>query len=70
MGFFLACIILGIDAIFGVFNLRSQVITAGVFTFIVCSPVSTYLMTYMSLPFISILEAKVACGQSSSPANI
>lgn len=40
---FLAFIILGIDAIFGVFNLKSHVMIPGGLNLIVCKPVSTYL---------------------------
>jgi hypothetical protein len=42
---FLAFIICGKEAILGTFNLKSHVITAGAFSFIVSNPVSTYLVT-------------------------
>lgn len=67
---FLAFIMLGIDAILGVFSRRSQVIMPGGLNFMVWRPVSTSLVTFTSPFTISILEAKVAWGQSSSPARI
>ena len=69
IGAFLAFIIMANGAIFGVFSLKSQVITAGLFIERVYSPVSTYLVTSTSLFFIYTFEAKVACGQSSIPAS-
>ncbi len=48
IGAFLAFIIIDNDAIFGVFNLKSHVITAGAFIDIVYKPVSTYLVTSTS----------------------
>ncbi len=67
---FLAFIILGNDGIFGTFNLKSHVITAGPLNLMVSKPVSTSLVTYISSFLISILEANVACGQFKSPARI
>lgn len=67
---FLAFIIWGNDAIFGVLSLRSHVMTAGDLNFIVSRPVSTYLVTSTSLPLISTFEAKVAWGQFNNPAKI
>jgi hypothetical protein len=40
---FLAFIMFGIEAILGIFNLKSHVIIAGGLNLIVCRPVSTYL---------------------------
>jgi hypothetical protein len=50
IGAFLAFIIAGIDAILGLFNRKSAVITAGVLIEIVIKPVSTYLVTYSLSP--------------------
>jgi len=59
IGAFFAFIIMANGAIFGTFNLKSQVITAGPVIFMVSSPVSTYRVTFIYLPFISTLEANV-----------
>lgn len=69
IGAFFAFIIIAKGAILGTFNLKSQVITAGPVILIVSMPVSTSLVTLISLPLISTLEAKVACGQPRIPAN-
>ncbi len=60
IGAFLAFIIAGIEAILGLFNLKSAVITAGVLIEIVIKPVSTYLVTYSLSPLTSIFDANVA----------
>lgn len=69
MGAFLAFIIIAKGAILGTFNLKSQVITAGPVILIVSMPVSTSLVTLISLPFIYTLEANVACGHPRIPAK-
>lgn len=55
-------IILGSVAYLGSFNRKSEVSTAGTFTFIVSSPPSISLVTDKSPFDFSILDAKVACG--------
>ena len=69
-GFFLAFIIFGKDAYLGSFNLKSQVTIAGTLTDIVSNPSSTSLVTSKDLSLTSIFDAKVACGQFKSAANI
>ena len=69
IGAFFAFIIWANGAIFGTFNLKSQVITAGPFIFSVYNPVSTSLHTFIYLPFIYTFDAKVACAHPSIPAS-
>jgi hypothetical protein len=57
---FLAFIMLGNEAIFGIFSLRSQVITAGNFSLSVYNPLSISLVTFTLPYFTTILDAKVA----------
>ncbi len=57
------------DAIFGTFNLKSQVIITGNFNLRVSSPESTSRVTSTFLSFNSIFEANVACGHFNNPAK-
>ena len=59
----------GIDAILGVFNLKSHVIIAGGLKLIVWRPVSIYRVTSILPSFGSTFDANVAWGQSSIPAK-
>jgi hypothetical protein len=60
IGIFLAFIIFGNEAIFGVLSLKSHVITAGNLTLNVYIPVSIYLVTYKDPSLATIFEANVA----------
>lgn len=61
---------LGTLANLGVLSLKSHVMTPGNLNLIVYNPPSISLVTCTSPLVIVISEAKVAYGQSSSPANI
>lgn len=57
---FLAFIIAGIDAIFGVLSLKSHVITPGALKLIVWRPESTYRVTSRPESLTYIFDANVA----------
>ena len=61
---------LGKLAYLGSFSLKSVLITAGKVTCMFSMPPSTSLLTFAILSSISILLAKVACGQFNKAATI